>query len=121
MPYPGTTLSVPQRHICTHMLPGMRSRPFLRKQVTINEKAEKPAGVNMAHKKWVRQVESELAAQKLGSHIVAEQEAAKSKAVGDFSAKLRAAILAHEDMSFWKAARRPGGMTWVSVRPHTAM
>jgi len=78
-------------------------------QVSMSKAAVKPPSINVHHKKWVRQLESETAAQKLEEHLKAVQEAAKTKNVGDFSEKLRAAILNEDDTSFWKAAHRPGG------------
>ncbi|KAF5833676.1 hypothetical protein DUNSADRAFT_9947 [Dunaliella salina] len=76
-------------------------------KVSMSEVTPKPPGINAAHKKWVRQLEGDLAAQKLDGHLRVVQEAAKQKSVGDFSAKLRAAILSEEDTGFWRAARKP--------------
>jgi len=77
-------------------------------QVNVSEVAVKTPGINAAHKKWVRQLESQVAAQKLEEQLRAEQEASKQKSVGEFSAKLRATILSEGDTSFWKATQRPG-------------
>eukprot|EP00983_Pelagomonas_calceolata_P036142 1130654-Pelagomonas_calceolata.AAC.8 len=79
------------------------------RHVSMSEVTPKPPGINAAHKKWVRKLEGDLAAQKLDDHLKVVQEAAKQRSVGDFSAKLRAAILSEEDTSFWRAARKPGG------------
>lgn len=77
-------------------------------QISMAQVAEKPPSVTALHKRWVRKFESEQAAHRLEEQMAATQEEDKIKAVGDFSAKLRTAILADDDTSFWKATQRPG-------------
>lgn len=74
----------------------------------VSEVAERPPTVTALHKKWVKELDKTLRNQRLEEEERAASAAASAESIKQFNSTLRSAILAGEDVSFWKAAKGKG-------------
>lgn len=76
------------------------------KKVTVAEVREKPPGINVHHRQWVKELDQTMRDHREEAQQAAQQAKEHEQAISQFSEKLRTAILKGHDVSFWKHARK---------------